>query len=337
MKTIDFRNSHYQGFAKARPLRTRYSFNLNFIPLKGVKLACFFVLAFLCYILPSPSHATKTYHIAVIITNDSKPYIEALSGFYESLNASNIDYSATEHLISRVSKEKIIADLKQFKPDIVHTIGTAATIMTKDIIKNIPILFSMVLNPVASGLIKNMKTSGNNLTGASLDIPPLIQFKRIKDKLPSIKRIGVLYNEAETGIVVAESEKAAKSLGMELVKAKIETTADVPGELYKLIEKIDVLWSVADKYVFTKETIREILLVSLKNKIPFIGLGPSFIKSGALIVFDLDERDVGRQAAVSADRVLAGESPSDIPITVPENVELIINEVITNLLGIDIQ
>ncbi|MDH3973439.1 MAG: ABC transporter substrate-binding protein [Deltaproteobacteria bacterium] len=305
----------------------------------SIRIAAILIFAalLLCGIGSSPSHGAKACHIAVVLTDDSKPYNEALSGFYEGLKAGNIDCRASEYVLNGENRQEIIAALVSFKPDFVHTIGTTATRITRDKIKDRPIIFSMALNPVASGLVKSMKSSGNNLTGASLDVPHLVQFKRIKKKLPSIRRIGVLYSEVQTGVVVADAERAADALGIKLVKARIESPADVPRELNKLIGKIDILWSVADTQVFTRETLREILLVTLRNKIPLVGPGPSFVRSGALFAFNPDEKSVGRQAAIIAEKVLAGKKPSQIPVTAPEKVELMINEDIFDVLGVDIK
>ena len=64
---------------------------------------------------------------------------------------------------------------------------------------------------------------------------------------------------------------------------------------------------------------------TLRNRIPFVGLSPSFVKAGALLAFTTDYRDLGRQAGEQSVRILTGEDTAGIPITVPRDLSLFIN------------
>jgi len=194
----------------------------------------------------------------------------------------------------------------------------------------------MVLNPVDSGLAADMKSSGSNLAGASLDIPSGIQFEYIKKIAPRVKKIGVIYSEAETGLVVAGAKEVARRLGLELVTGEIKTPAELPHALRTLIKEVDFLWSVADSNVLTKETIKEILIATLRERLPFMGLSPAFVRAGALAALYADNSDIGRQAAIAAKKTLQGKKPSDLSIAVPEKIKLILNVNTINLLGIDV-
>jgi putative ABC transport system substrate-binding protein len=89
--------------------------------------------------------------------------------------------------------------------------------------------------------------------------------------------------------------------------------------------KVDVLWSVADSTVFTPQGLRHILLSTLRNRIPFVGLSPAFVKAGALLALSCDYQDVGSQSGEMAIRILEGESPDTIPTAVPRQVSLSVN------------
>ena len=67
------------------------------------------------------------------------------------------------------------------------------------------------------------------------------------------------------------------------------------------------------------------MLKTLTTGTPFMGLSSSFVEAGALLALSCDYGDVGKQAAEVASRVLKGEQPACIPISVPRKVSLCIN------------
>jgi len=82
---------------------------------------------------------------------------------------------------------------------------------------------------------------------------------------------------------------------------------------------------VADSTVFSPKGLEHILLATLRGRIPFVGLSPSFVKAGALLALSVDYQDVGRQSGEQSLRILSGEDPSHVPIAVPRNISLSVN------------
>jgi putative ABC transport system substrate-binding protein len=77
--------------------------------------------------------------------------------------------------------------------------------------------------------------------------------------------------------------------------------------------------------VFTPRSVDSILLLTLRDGIPFVGLSPSFVKAGALLSFSCDYADVGAQSAEQALEILGGKSTGDLPIVFPRKVSLYLN------------
>ena len=229
----------------------------------------------------------------------------------------------------------LVARIRAYKPALIHTVGTDATRLVKEGIKDVPVVFSMVLNPVAGGLVESMPASGNNLTGASMDIPASLQFSYMRELKPGIKRIGVIYSEKETGTVVREAKRSAGRMGLELVSEAVDGPQGVPRAINRLKNRVDFMWSVADGNVFTRETVRELLLVSLRKKIPLMGLSPAFVKAGALFSVSIHPDKVGGQAAGITMGVLGGEKPSSIPVSIPVGGDLLINKNTLKMLDLE--
>lgn len=302
---------------------------------KMLKRFFLFALILCCTTAPL-AQAGEKVKIATVLSSSIKPYDESLQGFYAALDEKDIVYERYEFFLDEKDGSEIISKLKELSPDIIHTVGTKATLAVKDQIKDIPLVFSMVLNPEASGLIENMESPGGNISGASMDIPAYLQFEYMKKILPKIDTVGVIYSTAETGLVVADARKVAARMGLKLLGIEVNGPSDVTSAMKQLVGKVDFLWSVADSNVFTRETTRDILISTLRNKLPFMGLSPGFARAGALVALDADAGGIGREAADVAVSIFEGHRPGKIPVHVPHKVKLVINKNTVDLLGIDV-
>jgi putative ABC transport system substrate-binding protein len=285
----------------------------------------------------APVGAAASVEIVTLTSVEAEPYTVAFRAFQDALSRQGQQVQIKEYLLKEgAAKERILAEIRSRPPSLILAMGSTATSLAHAQLKEVPIVFCMVLNPIASGLVQSMQSSGNNLTGASLDIPVKLQFEALQSVLPSARRVGVLYNPRETEKVVAPAAKTAATLGLELVTLPVTS----PEEVQEMVEalpkkKIDALWSVADSTVFASSRSVEFLLRrTLEARIPVMGLSPTFVKAGALLALSVDYKDVGLQCGEQAALVLAGQAPSSLPITVPRKVTLYINLNVARAIGL---
>ncbi|OIO39370.1 MAG: hypothetical protein AUJ75_01350 [Candidatus Omnitrophica bacterium CG1_02_49_10] len=275
--------------------------------------------------------------IAVLTSGDVKQYEEALDGFKEILGSNSIKYSIVEFdLKKEKDPEKLIKKLLSEEPHLVLAMGSQATELIKEKIGSVPIVFSMVLNPVSSGFVKSIASPGGNIPGSSLDISLKTQFEEFKKMVPGLKKVAVLYNPGETKMVVDNAGSVARGMGIELLPIKVLSEKDVPEAMKAVSKDADALWAVADSTVFTKASSEYILLETLRNKIPFMGLSPAFVKAGALFSLSWDYTDIGRQSGEIALKILKGEEASAIPVSVPRSVKISVNNNTASRIGVKI-
>ncbi|MEE8386050.1 MAG: ABC transporter substrate-binding protein [Dehalococcoidia bacterium] len=262
--------------------------------------------------------------VTIVTSRDIAPYRLAREGFLEVLEASGVDYRVEEVQIDSSARgaKKVVQAIRGTRPDVILTIGSAATRAVGDEIHDIPIIFSLVLE---GGGDESSEQFGPNVTGASMHIPLRTQFEKLQEAIPTAQRFGVMYNPDETGDVVDEAARVAQEMGLELIRAPVRNPADVLAELEGLEGRVDLLWSVADSTVFTPQSVRHILLSTLRKKIPFIGLSPSYVRAGALLSLSCDYRDVGRQSGDLALEILGGSAPGQVPVTMPRRVSFYLN------------
>ena len=218
-----------------------------------------------------------------------------------------------------------ISDAVSSDPKLFLTVGSFATKIVSDRVKDRPIIFSAVLNPETSDFVESLKHPGGNITGASLDIPPNIQFNYFKKVITSIKKIGVLYTD-ETQNLITPAQILARHAGLELYAVKIFSEKDIPHALDSLNAIVDGYWSVADGKIYSPRSTRFILLNTLRNAKPFMGFSGNLVESGALFGLEYDYKDIGRQAGKIACEVLNGKDPASISVAVPTIIWFHYNE-----------
>jgi len=264
--------------------------------------------------------------IAIVKTGEFSSYLRAVKGAKHVIIQSGEEVEFIEYTIPEELPEKntVLKEIKAKRPDLILTIGSKSTELVSEYIKDIPIVFSAVLNPVVSGLVSSMNFPQANLTGAALDVPLKIQLEKFKLIVPHLKSVGVVYT-SETEPLVQEAQAISKELGIDLVAEVIESEKEIPSVLGKLENEVDGVWAVADPLIFTPQSTQFILLFTLRKGLPLMGLTPSFVQAGALFTLAPDYKDVGRQSGEMALEIISGKEPKHIPVSMPRMIYLYLN------------
>lgn len=230
--------------------------------------------------------------------------------------------------------KKILKKIKKLvksskKLSLIMTIGLTATKLIKGELNNVPLIFSMVINPEKNGL-----TGIKQLGGVSFDLSPESQFSRLQKIAPSARNIGVIYDDKNSGNIIEIAKKSASNLGFTLIDKKISSKKKVPDAIEALIGKIDILWLILDNTVVNIESFKFINTKTLENQIPVMACSPQLVKMGSSFCFFSTEFSVGRQAALICQKVMDGEIKEDIPVESPKNIFMAINKVAMKKCGI---
>jgi len=276
--------------------------------------------------------------IAVFITRDLEPHREALAGFREELRDEGIKAVWEEYHLQGDPEERSESARRAIKkePALIFALGTSATRIAAQTTSQIPIVFANVLNPRASGLIGDYHGPNGNITGASLDFNP-DELIALLDKLqPDSRRIGLIYRTSNFNGLVDDIAAALRSSGKELLSRRIDNLDGLNQAAEELLGRIDIFWMIADHHLFSHQTTRYLLLETMRRRIPFIGISPSYVRAGALFCLYWDSHDIGRQAGEAAGRILRGDNPAAIPISRPRKRNIHINYTVASNLNIEI-
>ena len=227
-----------------------------------------------------------------------------------------------------------LAKVRAKKYKVICVLGSNPFKKIRDVVKDTPLVFSMVLNPVESGVVPSLAPSGRNFTGFSLDVPSNIQLELLKRIVPDIKNVGVFYTvKSET--VVDAGITAQDGLGLTLIAKKVSAATDIP-EALRSIGPVDALWVVPDTAVCTKDTLPLFLNFASEKKIPALVFADFLVKAGALAAYTYDYADIGAQTGEIVLRVINGENAGTISVVAPRKTGYIINTKTAKSLGLNI-
>ncbi len=228
--------------------------------------------------------------------------------------------------------QKFLAD----NVDFVLAIATPSAQAAANVIREIPIIIAGVTDPIAAGLAESIARPGTNVTGTS-DLPPVrAQLALLKELVPRVRRVGVIYNAGEVNSVVLIdlARKAAAELGITLVEATVGSTAEVQQAAQSLLGRVDAIYVQNDNT--TASAIEAVIAVAERGRLPLITSDDTVVEKGALGTIGIDYYELGRRTADVAYRVLQGEQPADIPIERIEGQNIFLNLDVARRLGVTI-
>jgi putative ABC transport system substrate-binding protein len=248
-------------------------------------------------------------------------------GFMDGLKELGVDAKYNVHIAqgNAATNVQIAGQILDEKPALVLAIATPGAQVSAQKIKDIPVVFTAVSDPVGAGLVKSMDAPGGNLTGMT-DMPPVDkQLELIKAFVPKAAKIGVLYNAGEANSVsqVNAAKAAARKLGMTVVEATVTNSGAVFQAAKSLVGQCDAVYVPLDNTVVS--AFESVVKVANDNKLPLFSSDNESVGKGAVAALAVDYYALGKQTAGIAKRVLDGAKPASTPVESLENLAVHVN------------
>ncbi|WP_096467793.1 ABC transporter substrate-binding protein [Aneurinibacillus soli] len=288
---------------------------------------------------------TKTYKIGITQFVEHPALDAAREGFLKALKENGledkknveIDYQNSQADPTNVNTiaQKFASD----KKDLILAIATPNAQAIAQNVKNTPVLFTAVSDPVSAKLVKDLQKPGGNVTGVSDTPPDAIPntMKAIKDLFPNAKKVGIVYNSGEANSVanVRVAKEALGKLQLTPVDATATNTNEIKPAVESLVGKVDAIYVPQDNTAVT--ALKTIIGTANKNKIPlFVGELES-VRSGGFAGVGFEYSDIGYETGKMAVKILKeGAKPGEIAIGYPNKLTLTINKAAAKAQGIDI-
>jgi putative ABC transport system substrate-binding protein len=269
------------------------------------------------------------------VFEDSKVYRLALDRFTELAQGGTRDgVTVVPYLLDAAlaNGPDLMAKIQARRPRLVYAIGTKAAQLASEHVRNLPIVYSLVLNPPKQGLARA------NICGVALDVSTRDQLAFFHKIKPAMKKVGVVYNPSASDNVIEEAEALARSAGFELVRRKAQTVKEALVAIKELeSEPLDAFLMILDPVIANDASFKILLTFSLKKRIALIVPADPFVKAGAFLSIGADYSKTGDQAWDIAKSILQGDSkPADVGVRHPEAVIVAINGTIARTLGLEV-
>ena len=233
----------------------------------------------------------------------------------------------------------LVAELIRLKVDLIVTSAPAATRAAKEATTTIPIVMVLVADPVAFGFVASLARPGGNITGFAYLLPELSgkRLELLKDTLPTLSRVAVLWNAANPYKPhdLREVQAVASALRVTLHTFPVRGPNDFDDAFTAAVKaRARGLLTLEDP--FTVAHRKRIVDLALRHRLPAVYAVRPFVDAVGLMSYGPDRADQNRRAATFVDKILKGAKPADLPVEQPTRFELVINMKTARALGLTI-
>ena len=228
--------------------------------------------------------------------------------------------------------QKLVSD----NNDLLVGITTPATLSLSNATKDKPIIMAGITYPVEAGLIKSENNPGNNITGVSDRTPIKQQLEVMKQILPKMKKVGILYTASEDNSVkpAQEAEKLAKELGLEVKVSTVANTNDIQQVTETLAAETDAIFVPIDNTIAS--AMATVVKVTDAKKVPVFPSSDTMVADGGLLGIGVDQYKIGIETAKVIAKVLKGADTKTMPVVLANEGVIYLNEAKAKQLGIEI-
>jgi putative ABC transport system substrate-binding protein len=278
--------------------------------------------------------------IGVLLWNPQPRYEECKNGVLEQLRKEGFKEPQVTFVIEQADGNKTrVAELAQkfhaAHMNVVIPVGTSAAVAVAAEIKDAPVVFAFVFDPVDSKIAQDWKSSGNNTTGSSSQTSTPTLLSSLK-QLAQIKTLAVLYTPGErnTEAQLKDLEALRNDFQIKVLPVALKSRTDV-------VPQVSALQGKADAVLLTGSSIigdmaAQIVVLANKAKLITATQSEDHLDKGVLLGVTVDPIAVGRLAGKKAAMVLRGAKPASIPIEALKTSDVIVNLKTANAIGLQV-
>ena len=233
---------------------------------------------------------------------------------------------------------KYATELVALAPDVILAVGVSVEPLL-EATRTVPIVFTIVPDPVGSGFVDSLSRPGGNATGFLMFEYSLCGKwpELLKEIAPGVTRAAVLRDAAVAAGIgqFAVIQSVAPSVGVEVSPVNVRDAAEIERAVAAFARSGNggLILTASALSVVHRDLI---IALAARHKLPAVYHQRLFVAAGGLISYGPNFLDQFRQAAGYVDRILKGEKPADLPVQAPTKYELVINLKTAKALGLTV-
>lgn len=274
--------------------------------IRSGQLPSVLLAALLIWLLPPLTSQAAPPGVAVLLSHEIAPYIAMVEGLESALG----DYEVQRFFLDAQGRPYSLAgvsprlDPRQFVARV--AVGPEALRYLDAQSGASPLLFGMVLHPAA--LLAQPQAP---LNGVDLHLPVEHQFAALRQRLPHLRRLGVLFDPANNQTWFDQARPVAAALGFELLPLQVTRQSgilDIPSGQ----TRPDAILFIPDRTIISRAVIQHVIKQAALQRVPVVGYNRFFLDSGAALAFVIDYAEVGRQVARRLRLTLLEQQPPSV-------------------------
>jgi putative ABC transport system substrate-binding protein len=231
------------------------------------------------------------------------------------------------------------AELAMLNPDVIVTTGAPILGALHRVTKTVPIVFTLVTDPVTDGFVASLARPGGNITGFTIFEHSFAGkwLEMLKEVVPGIRRVAVMQNPDHPAwdAYLRAIRTVASAMGVEVDPTPVNDPAEIQTamEAFARVPNGGLVLLPSPVAAAHREVIASI---ALRHGIPSIYMARMYPLSGGLISYGVDISEPYRQAASYVDRILKGANPGELPVQAASKFEMVINLKTAKALGLTV-
>jgi putative ABC transport system substrate-binding protein len=221
--------------------------------------------------------------------------------------------------------------------DVLAVTGAVTARAAKKAVTDIPIVFAVVVDPVADNVVSSLEHAGGNLTGVTSFDPRQAtkQFELLREVIPGLRRVAILGDQGVSEALMKASEEQARALGLQPQRLRLAgPTPDLEAAFAAIMrEHADALLVLEEPVLGVHA--KRIADLATKERLPTM-FAPSRVAAGGLIAYGTSQLAAIRRMATYVDKVLKGAKPGELSVETVTRYELIVNLKTAREIGVTI-
>lgn len=289
------------------------------------------------------NNSVEEVHYTIgLVTNNNNGMIN-VSGFQEGMaklgyvEGENTTYIFAGEPVSGETLTAVLDEMVSAKVDLIFTAGTPTGVAAYEatIDSDIPVVFGVIADPIAAGVMTDLNQPGGNMTGVMLSTNQARRLALLIETAPDIEHIFIVYNpdDAAATSAIAQIEDVTTAMELELTAIEASDSDGVLAALTEMPDGVDAIFMLPDSVV--NAHLDEIVELSIERQVPVSAPSAIQVEGGALMAYGIIHHQVGVQAASIADQVLKGAKTGELPVQTAEFF-LVINRETADAIGLEI-
>ncbi|TXJ19697.1 ABC transporter substrate-binding protein [Brachyspira aalborgi] len=223
------------------------------------------------------------------------------------------------------------------KSDLILAIATPAAQAIANMTKDIPILITAVTDPADSKLVADNNAPGGNVTGTSDLTPVEAQIELLKEIIPNVKTVGLLYCSSEQNSVfqINIAKKKLDSMGIKYIDIAISNLNEIQQVIQNVIGKVEAIYTPTDNMI--ANGMATVALMTEPAKLPVICGEGGMTMLGGTATYGINYYELGKLTSTQAVSILKGDKKTaEMPIEYLQKFDLVVNTNMIESIGLTI-